>query len=192
MFKKREKNIILTEEDILHSLNYNILLKDTNYRLSKENILYTDYKVFNYQIEMKEYFLKKENILNLYITTLDKFKQLINNIALYLGIPPQEVLYACGKNTVFCNIYRLIEKYEVSKKFDFIIFFKNYKWINKIEKTENNLLKIEFSIRETLCYSYKILDEKSFTLIASRNENEFVILDLLNSKIQIGIKYPHK
>lgn len=189
MFRKKEKKIILTDKDILHSLNYNIILKDINCILSKENILYTDYKRFNYQIEMRGYFFKEENILKLYITKLDKFKQLMNNIALYLGIPPQEILYKYEKNSIYCNIYKLVEKYNISKKFDFIIFFKNYDWIVEAKKIEDGLLKIKFLYTETICYSYVILKEKDFIIIASRDKNEFVIVDLMEKKIKIGIKY---
>lgn len=189
MFRKKEKKIILTDKDILHSLNYNIILKDINCILSKENILYTDYKRFNYQIEMRGYFFKEENILKLYITKLDKFKQLMNNIALYLGIPPQEILYKYEKNSIYCNIYKLVEKYNISKKFDFIIFFKNYDWIVEAKKIEDGLLKIKFLYTETICYSYVILKEKDFIIIASRDKNEFVIVDLIEKKIKIGIKY---
>lgn len=189
MFRKKEKKIILTDKDILHSLNYNIILKDINCILSKENILYTDYKRFNYQIEMRGYFFKEENILKLYITKLDKFKQLMNNIALYLGIPSQEILYKYEKNSIYCNIYKLVEKYNISKKFDFIIFFKNYDWIVEAKKIEDGLLKIKFLYTETICYSYVILKEKDFIIIASRDKNEFVIVDLIEKKIKIGIKY---
>lgn len=189
MFRKKEKKIILTDKDILHSLNYNIILKDINCILSKEDILYTDYKRFNYQIEMRGYFFKEENILKLYITKLDKFKQLMNNIALYLGIPPQEILYKYEKNSIYCNIYKLVEKYNISKKFDFIIFFKNYDWIVEAKKIEDGLLKIKFLYTETICYSYVILKEKDFIIIASRDKNEFVIVDLIEKKIKIGIKY---
>lgn len=190
MFKKRDKNITLSDEDILHSLNYNIILRNREYQLTKENILYSDYRIFNHQSEIKGYYSKKDNILELYITKLDKFKQLMNNIALYLEIPIQEILYKYEKECVYCNIYRVIEKYDITKKFDFIVFFRNYEWITHIRKMKNNLLKIEFPYRETLCYSYNILEEKYFVITASRNENEFIILDPISSKIRLGIKYP--
>ena len=65
MFKKRDKNIILSDEDILHSLNYNIILKNREYPLTKENILYSDYRIFNHQkylsfIEFEKNFPYKE------------------------------------------------------------------------------------------------------------------------------------
>lgn len=190
MFKKRDKNITLSDEDILHSLNYNIILRNREYQLTKENILYSDYRIFNHQSEIKGYYSKKDNVLELYITKLDKFKQLMNNIALYLEIPIQEILYKYEKECVYCNIYRVIEKYDITKKFDFIVFFRNCEWITHIRKMKNNLLKIEFPYRETLCYSYNILEEKYFVITASRNENEFIILDPIDSKIRLGIKYP--
>lgn len=49
MFKKRENKIILSDEDILHSLNYNIIIRKRECNLSKDNILYTDYMAFNHQ-----------------------------------------------------------------------------------------------------------------------------------------------
>lgn len=192
MLKKRDKNITLSDEDILHSLNYNIILRNREYQLTKENILYSDYRIFNHQSEMKGYYSKKDNVLELYITKLDKFKQLINNIALYLEIPIQEILYKYEKESVYCNIYKVIEKYDITKKFDFIVFFRSYEWITHIRKMKNNLLKIEFPYMETLCYSYNILEEKYFVIIASRNENEFIILDPIDSKIRLGIKYLQK
>lgn len=192
MLKKRDKNITLSDEDILHSLNYNIILRNREYQLTKENILYSDYRIFNHQSEMKGYYSKKDNVLELYITKLDKFKQLINNIALYLEIPIQEILYKYEKESVYCNIYKVIEKYDITKKFDFIVFFRSYEWITHIRKMKNNLLKIEFPYMETLCCSYNILEEKYFVIIASRNENEFIILDPIDSKIRLGIKYLQK
>ena len=54
MFKKRDKNIILSDENILHSLNYNIILKNREYPLTKENILYSDYRIFYHQSGINE------------------------------------------------------------------------------------------------------------------------------------------
>ncbi|WP_294725757.1 hypothetical protein [uncultured Fusobacterium sp.] len=192
MFKKKENKIILSDEDILHSLNYNIIIKERECDLDKNNILYTDYMTFNHQDEIKQYYSKENNFLELYITKLNKFKQLVNNIALYLNIPKDEILYRYEKNIIYTNIYKLVKKYKIKKKFDFIIFFKKFEWIDGITKLTDRSLKIKFSHFEILTYTYKILEENYLVMTASRNENEFIILDPVERKIKIGIKYPKK
>lgn len=192
MFEKKENKIILSDEDILHSLNYNIILKERECNLDKNNILYADYMTFNHQDEIKQYYSKKNNLLELYITKLDKFKQIINNVALYLGVPREEILYKYEKNYIYTNICKLMKKYRIKKKFDFLIFLKNFDWIEGAVKLEDNSLKVKFLHFEILNYIYKISKEKYFVINASRNENEFVILDPIERKIKIGIKYPKK
>lgn len=113
----------------------------------------------------------------------------MNNIALYLEIPTQEILYKEELNIVYCNIYKLVEKYDITKKFNFITFFKKYDWITECKKSDDNILKIELIDKDILFYSYNILEEKYFVIIASKNENEFVILDPIDCVIKFGIKY---
>lgn len=67
MFKKKTENILLADEDILHSLNYNIILTNRENSLTREKILYSTYKVFNYQSEINEYYSKKDDKLYIYI-----------------------------------------------------------------------------------------------------------------------------
>lgn len=67
MFKKKTENILLADEDILHSLNYNIILTSRENSLTREKILYSTYKVFNYQSEINEYYSKKDDKLYIYI-----------------------------------------------------------------------------------------------------------------------------
>ena len=190
MFRNKINKITLNEKDILHSLNYNIFLHSINCILDQDNIIYTNFKVFNHQSEIKNYYSEKDNILELYVMKLDKLKQLINNIALYLNIPKDEILYKYEKNIVYVNIYKLVKKYKIKKKFNFIIFFKTFDWIDKVIKLDDDSLKFVFPYSETLIYKYKILKKKYFVITASRNENEFIILDPIDSKIKIGIKYP--
>lgn len=189
MFKKKTENILLADEDILHSLNYNIVLTSRENSLTREKILYSTYKVFNYQSEINQYYSKKDDKLYIHIAKLDKLKQLMNNIALYLEIPTQEILYKEELNIVYCNIYKLVEKYDISKKFNFITFFKKYDWIIECKKSNDNILKVEFIDKDILCYSYNILEEKYFVITASKNENEFIILDPIGCVIKFGIKY---
>lgn len=188
MFKKSYKKIFLKDNDILHSLNFNIFLNSRECVLQDDKIVYCDYRKFNYKEELNGYYQKKDKEIFLYVSKLDKIMQLLNNIFLYLNLPKEKLLFRVEKNIIYINIYKLVEIYNTKTTFDFITFFKKFSWIKDVKKTKDNLLQIEIIDKNFLIYRFNIIEEKFFVITASRKENEFIIINPIDKIIKIGIK----
>lgn len=59
MVRRFCKKIFLKDDDILHSLNFNIFLKSREVILQEDKIIYFDYRKFNYKEELNNYYQKK-------------------------------------------------------------------------------------------------------------------------------------
>lgn len=188
MVRRFCKKIFLKDDDILHSLNFNIFLKSREVILQEDKIIYFDYRKFNYKEELNNYYQKKDKKIYMYISKSDKIMQLLNNIFLYLSLPKEKLLFKIEKNTIYINIYKLIKLYKIKKNFNVISFFKYFDWIKNVEKIEEDILKIDLADNEYLKYEYDILQEKFCVIMASKKDNEFVIINPIDKIIKIGIK----
>lgn len=184
------KIITLKEEDILNSLKYNMIFNKREYIINSTGVIYDTFMCFNYLEDMKEFYEIKNKELRIYIDKYDKLKQLVINIALYLGtIDKERLIFDEEKYILYTNILSFMEEAErFNRNFDIEKFFSKQSWIKKCEKIGNNKsFKIEIDNREFIQYSYKIIYSSKEEIIG-KNEKEYAKIDLKNKKILFGLK----
>ena len=118
--KKKEnksKDIEITDRDILYSLNYNIIIRRRFYSNVLDNTIFEEYKSFKYLEEMKLFYDINDEYLIFYIDKYEKFKQLINNIIIYLELSNgNKLMYDCRNYSLYANVFELIAKEQKIQK----------------------------------------------------------------------------
>lgn len=189
MKKYIKKSLLLTDQDILHSLLYNIKLSSKKVDNVENNILFENFYKFNSQKEMEGFYKISGDEIILYIDKFNKIKQLLNNIALYLEIKniSEVLLYKDEGKSILSNILQIIEKQKIEKKFNIEKFFQQFEWIKYIEIKKNNLLEIRIQNIQPFKYEYKIISTFKGVTIGKYNEGH-IRLDPLEKKIDFGME----
>ena len=189
--KKKEnkpKDIEITDRDILYALNYNIIRKRF-YSNTLDNTIFEEYKSFKYLEEMKLFYDINDEYLIFYIDKYEKFKQLINNIIIYLELSNgNKLMYDCRNYSLYANIFELIAKERKNtKEFDFIKFFSRFEWVRNCENYRDVSIKIDLCDNNDIEIRYKII-EKNDRYILGSFRDELIKIDFLEKKIYFGLK----
>lgn len=190
---KRKKNIIrdivITDKDILYSLNYNIIIRKRKYLKCLNNIIFEEYKSFKYLEEMKSLYNIDGEFIIFYIDKYEKFKQLINNISIYLELSNiSKLMYDCRNYSLYANIFELLSKEQKNKKeFDFIKFFSRFEWVRKCENYRDVSVQVDLSDNNEIEIRYKII-EKNDNYILGTFRDEIIKIDFLEKKIFFGLR----
>lgn len=190
--KKKEnksKDIEITDRDILYSLNYNIIIRRRFYSNTLDNTIFEEYKSFKYLEEMKLFYDINDEYLIFYIDKYEKFKQLINNIIIYLELNNgNKLMYDCRNYSLYANVFELIAKEQKNtKEFDFIKFFSRFEWIRNCENYRDISIKIDLCDNNDIEIRYKII-EKNDRYILGSFRDELIKIDFLEKKIYFGLK----
>ena len=190
--KKKEnksKDIEITDRDILYSLNYNIIIRRRFYSNTLDNTIFEEYKSFKYLEEMKLFYDINDEYLIFYIDKYEKFKQLINNIIIYLELSNgNKLMYDCRNYSLYANIFELIAKERKNtKEFDFIKFFSRFEWVRNCENYRDVSIKIDLCDNNDIEIRYKII-EKNDRYILGSFRDELIKIDFLEKKIYFGLK----
>lgn len=193
LYKKAEdkmNDIKITDSDILYSLNYNIVIRRKFYKNISNNIIFEEYKKFKYLEEMKDYYNIENETIIFYIDKFEKFKQLINNILVYLEIDNKDkIMYDCRNYSLFANIFEILSKEkEIEKKFDFMKFFSRFDWVKDCENYRNISIKVNLCDNNNIEIRYKII-EKNAEYILGVFRDEFIKIDFIEKKIYFGLKF---
>lgn len=133
---KVEENIDvkLSDTDILYSLNYNIFIKKRDYKEVSQYIIFEEYKSFKFIEEMKDFYEIDEGYIIFYMDKYEKFRQLVNNISIYLELDNiHKLMYDYRDYSLFSNIFEIILKEkQKEKKFDIMEFFSRFEWVKKM------------------------------------------------------------
>ena len=162
-----------------------MIFNKREYIIDSTGIIYDTFMYFNYLEDMKEFYEIKNKELRIYIDKYDKLKQLVINIALYLGtIDKERLIFDEEKYILYTNILSFMEEAEkFNRNFDIEKFFSKQSWIKKCEKIGNNKsFKIEIDNREFIQYSYKIIYSSKEEIIG-KNEKEYAKIDLKNKNL---------
>jgi len=189
--KKKEnksKDIEITDRDILYSLNYNIIIRRRFYSNVLDNTIFEEYKSFKYLEEMKLFYDINDEYLIFYIDKYEKFKQLINNIIIYLELSNgNKLMYDCRNYSLYANVFELIAKEQKNtKEFDFIKFFSRFEWVN-CENYRDISIRIDLCDNNDIEIRYKII-EKNDRYILGSFRDELIKIDFLEKKIYFGLK----
>ncbi len=190
--KKKEnksKDIEITDRDILYSLNYNIIIRRRFYSNTLDNTIFEEYKSFKYLEEMKLFYDINDEYLIFYIDKYEKFKQLINNIIIYLELSNgNKLMYDCRNYSLYANVFELIAKEQKNtKEFDFIKFFSRFEWVRNCENYRDISIKIDLCDNNDIEIRYKII-EKNDRYILGSFRDELIKIDFLEKKIYFGLK----
>lgn len=190
--KKKEnksKDIEITDRDILYSLNYNIIIRRRFYSNVLDNTIFEEYKSFKYLEEMKLFYDINDECLIFYIDKYEKFKQLINNIIIYLELSNgNKLMYDCRNYSLYANVFELIAKEQKNtKEFDFIKFFSRFEWVRNCENYRDISIKIDLCDNNDIEIRYKII-EKNDRYILGSFRDELIKIDFLEKKIYFGLK----
>ncbi|MFR8990450.1 MAG: hypothetical protein ACLVH9_04705 [Fusobacterium sp.] len=190
--KKKEnksKDIEITDRDILYSLNYNIIIRRRFYSNTLDNTIFEEYKSFKYLEEMKLFYDINDECLIFYIDKYEKFKQLINNIIIYLELSNgNKLMYDCRNYSLYANVFELIAKEQKNtKEFDFIKFFSRFEWVRNCENYRDISIKIDLCDNNDIEIRYKII-EKNDRYILGSFRDELIKIDFLEKKIYFGLK----
>lgn len=116
---KVEENIDvkLSDTDILYSLNYNIFIKKRDYKEVSQYIIFEEYKSFKFIEEMKDFYEIDEGYIIFYMDKYEKFRQLVNNISIYLELDNiHKLMYDYRDYSLFSNIFEIILKEKQKEK----------------------------------------------------------------------------
>ena len=190
--KKKEnkpKDIEITDRDILYALNYNIIIRKRFYSNTLDNTIFEEYKSFKYLEEMKLFYDINDEYLIFYIDKYEKYKQLINNIIIYLELSNgNKLMYDCRNYSLYANIFELIAKERKNtKEFDFIKFFSRFEWVRNCENYRDVSIKIDLCDNNDIEIRYKII-EKNDRYILGSFRDELIKIDFLEKKIYFGLK----
>lgn len=190
--KKKEnksKDIEITDRDILYSLNYNIIIRRRFYSNTLDNTIFEEYKSFKYLEEMKLFYDINDECLIFYIDKYEKFKQLINNIIIYLELSNgNKLMYDCRNYSLYANVFELIAKEQKNtKEFDFIKFFSRFEWVRNCENYRDISIRIDLCDNNDIEIRYKII-EKNDRYILGSFRDELIKIDFLEKKIYFGLK----
>ncbi len=190
--KKKEnkpKDIEITDRDILYALNYNIIIRKRFYSNTLDNTIFEEYKSFKYLEEMKLFYDINDEYLIFYIDKYEKFKQLINNIIIYLELSNgNKLMYDCRNYSLYANIFELIAKERKNtKEFDFIKFFSRFEWVRNCENYRDVSIKIDLCDNNDIEIRYKTI-EKNDRYILGSFRDELIKIDFLEKKIYFGLK----
>lgn len=190
--KKKEnksKDIEITDRDILYSLNYNIIIRRRFYSNVLDNTIFEEYKSFKYLEEMKLFYDINDEYLIFYIDKYEKFKQLINNIIIYLELSNgNKLMYDCRNYSLYANVFELIAKEQKNtKEFDFIKFFSRFEWVRNCENYRDISIRIDLCDNNDIEIRYKII-EKNERYILGSFRDELIKIDFLEKKIYFGLK----
>lgn len=190
--KKKEnksKDIEITDRDILYSLNYNIIIRRRFYSNVLDNTIFEEYKSFKYLEEMKLFYDINDEYLIFYIDKYEKFKQLINNIIIYLELSNgNKLMYDCRNYSLYANVFELIAKEQKNtKEFDFIKFFSRFEWVRNCENYRDISIRIDLCDNNDIEIRYKII-EKNDRYILGSFRDELIKIDFLEKKIYFGLK----
>ena len=190
--KKKEnkpKDIEITDRDILYALNYNIIIRKRFYSNTLDNTIFEEYKSFKYLEEMKLFYDINDEYLIFYIDKYEKFKQLINNIIIYLELSNgNKLMYDCRNYSLYANIFELIaNERKKTKEFVFIKFFSRYEWVRNCENYRDVSIKIDLCDNNDIEIRYKII-EKNDRYILGSFRDELIKIDFLEKKIYFGLK----
>lgn len=188
---KVEENIDvkLSDTDILYSLNYNIFIKKRDYKEVSQYIIFEEYKSFKFIEEMKDFYEIDEGYIIFYMDKYEKFRQLVNNISIYLELDNiHKLMYDYRDYSLFSNIFEIILKEkQKEKKFDIMEFFSRFEWVKKCEKLGNTSLKIDLYDNNNIEIRYRIL-EKERNYILGKFRDELIKIDFTSKKIFFGLK----
>lgn len=190
--KKKEnkpKDIEITDRDILYALNYNIIIRKRFYSNTLDNTIFEEYKSFKYLEEMKLFYDIDDEYLIFYIDKYEKFKQLINNIIIYLELSNgNKLMYDCRNYSLYANVFELIAKERKNtKEFDFIKFFSRFEWVRNCENYRDVSIKIDLCDNNDIEIRYKTI-EKNDRYILGSFRDELIKIDFLEKKIYFGLK----
>jgi hypothetical protein len=190
--KKKEnkpKDIEITDRDILYALNYNIIIRKRFYSNTLDNTIFEEYKSFKYLEEMKLFYDINDEYLIFYIDKYEKFKQLINNIIIYLELSNgNKLMYDYRNYSLYANVFELIAKEQKNtKEFDFIKFFSRFEWVRNCENYRDVSIKIDLCDNNDIEIRYKII-EKNDRYILGSFRDELIKIDFLEKKIYFGLK----
>lgn len=190
--KKKEnkpKDIEITDRDILYALNYNIIIRKRFYSNTLDNTIFEEYKSFKYLEEMKLFYDIDDEYLIFYIDKYEKFKQLINNIIIYLELSNgNKLMYDYRNYSLYANVFELIAKERKNtKEFDFIKFFSRFEWVRNCENYRDVSIKIDLCDNNDIEIRYKII-EKNDRYILGSFRDELIKIDFLEKKIYFGLK----
>lgn len=187
--ENKPKDIEITDKNILYALNYNIIIRKRFYSNTLDNTIFEEYKSFKYLEEMKLFYDIDDEYLIFYIDKYEKFKQLINNIIIYLELSNgNKLMYDCRNYSLYANIFELIAKERKNtKEFDFIKFFSRFEWVRNCENYRDVSIKIDLCDNNDIEIRYKII-EKNDRYILGSFRDELIKIDFLEKKIYFGLK----
>lgn len=187
--ENKPKDIEITDKNILYALNYNIIIRKRFYSNSLDNTIFEEYKSFKYLEEMKLFYDIDNEYLIFYIDKYEKFKQLINNIIIYLELNNgNKLMYDCRNYSLYANVFELIAKEQKNtKEFDFIKFFSRFEWVRNCENYRDISIKIDLCDNNDIEIRYKII-EKNDRYILGSFRDELIKIDFLEKKIYFGLK----
>ena len=187
--ENKSKDIEITDRDILYSLNYNIIIRKRFYSNTLDNTIFEEYKNFKYLEEMKLFYDIDDEYIIFYIDKYDKFKQLINNIIIYLELNnSKKLMYDYRNYSLFANVFELMTKEQKSiKEFDFIKFFSRFEWVRKCENYRNVSIQVDLCDNNNMEIRYKVI-EKNDRYILGSFRDEIIKIDFLEKKIYFGLK----
>lgn len=187
--ENKPKDIEITDRDILYALNYNIIIRKRFYSNTLDNTIFEEYKSFKYLEEMKLFYDINDEYLIFYIDKYEKFKQLINNIIIYLELSNgNKLMYDYRNYSLYANVFELIAKEQKNtKEFDFIKFFSRFEWVRNCENYRDVSIKIDLCDNNDIEIRYKII-EKNDRYILGSFRDELIKIDFLEKKIYFGLK----
>ena len=187
--ENKPKDIEITDKNILYALNYNIIIRKRFYSNTLDNTIFEEYKSFKYLEEMKLFYDIDDEYLIFYIDKYEKFKQLINNIIIYLELSNgNKLMYDYRNYSLYANVFELIAKERKNtKEFDFIKFFSRFEWVRNCENYRDVSIKIDLCDNNDIDIRYKII-EKNDRYILGSFRDELIKIDFLEKKIYFGLK----
>lgn len=187
--ENKPKDIEITDKNILYALNYNIIIRKRFYSNTLDNTIFEEYKSFKYLEEIKLFYDIDDEYLIFYIDKYEKFKQLINNIIIYLELNNgNKLMYDCRNYSLYANVFELIAKEQKNtKEFDFIKFFSRFEWVRNCENYRDVSIKIDLCDNNDIEIRYKII-EKNDRYILGSFRDELIKIDFLEKKIYFGLK----
>lgn len=187
--ENKPKDIEITDKNILYALNYNIIIRKRFYSNTLDNTIFEKYKSFKYLEEIKLFYDIDDEYLIFYIDKYEKFKQLINNIIIYLELNNgNKLMYDCRNYSLYANVFELIAKEQKNtKEFDFIKFFSRFEWVRNCENYRDVSIKIDLCDNNDIEIRYKII-EKNDRYILGSFRDELIKIDFLEKKIYFGLK----
>lgn len=187
--ENKPKDMEITDRGILYSLNYNIIIRKRFYSNILDNIIFEEYKSFKYLEEMKFFYDINDEYLIFYIDKYEKFKQLVNNIIIYLELSnSNKLMYDYRNYSLYANVFELIFKEQKNiKEFDFIKFFSRFEWVRNCKNYRGVSIQVDLCDNNNMEIRYKII-EKNDRYILGSFRDEIIKIDFLEKKIYFGLK----